>query len=192
MVTLYDGSAREEWLAELVNAAPHNRRLLLALYAVLGIPEKHLDVGCGDGTMVRTALMLGVDAVGVDQLVEANSQHFYHHNLVDVFDLKHGFDLVTCFEVAEHLDPSAHASLCESLTANLAEGRGHYLVFTSAHPGQGGNGHLSERPAAYWHNEFSLRHLNFRRDLTTELALVWSNIDTPLYWMAANVMVFEK
>jgi cyclopropane fatty-acyl-phospholipid synthase-like methyltransferase len=192
MVTTYDGRTKEEWLKELEGVREFNRRHLLAMFAVLGIPETFLDVGCGDGGMVVTASALGVSAFGVDQLVENDNEIFFHHNLVDPFQLPQPVSLVTCLEVAEHLHSSAHAVLCDTLANNLAIGSGNFLVFTSAYPGQGGSAHLSERPAQYWHNEFALRHLNFRLDITRNLSLVWSNINSPLFYLAANVMVFEK
>lgn len=188
----YDGRERDAWLEELGKVSADNVRHLLALFALLGIPESYLDVGCGDGSMVNAALRLGVRAFGVDQLVEKDTEVFFHKNLVDPFRLKRPVAMVTCFEVAEHLHESSHATLCETLAGNLEPGREHYLIFTAAYPGQGGNGHISERPAAYWHNEFSLRGLNHRRDLTINLALLWSNINSPLSFFPANVMVFEK
>ena len=192
MVALYDGRLRTDWTAELLPSQEYNRRHLLALFALTGIPASYLDVGCGDGTMVRMARQMGVSAFGVDQLVEGDGDGFYHRNLVDRFILDNPVHLVTSFEVAEHLHESAHARLCDTLCENLKAGTGNFLVFTAAHPGQGGNGHLSERPAQYWHNEFFLRHLNYRKDVTTELALLWSHINSPLGYMAGNAMVFEK
>lgn len=197
MVTLYDGRTQEDWEKELEASREFNVRHLLALFAMFGVPETMLDVGCGDGTMVRTAVMLGIRAYGVDQLQKSydpksTENNLFHHNLVNPFRLPVQVKMVLCLETAEHLHESAHATLCETLVENLEPGRGNFLIFSAAYPGQGGNGHLSERPAQYWHKEFSLRSMNFRKDLTSQLALLWSNIGSPLFQLASNVMVFEK
>lgn len=191
--TLYDGRTHESWYKELVVQAEWMGRHAYAAFALLGLPESFLDVGCGIGVIVDIADILGCEAYGVDQLCSVNNTGILKHaNLVEKFTLPNRVTMVWCTEVAEHLDPSAHATLCDTCADNLAEGRGNYLVFSSAFPNQGGSGHLSERPAQYWMKQFELRHLNFRRDLSVNLALLWSNIGSPLYWLAANVMVFEK
>lgn len=193
---LHDGRTAQSWMDELTLQHDWNRRHAMSLLAVLGIPRKMLDVGCGDGTFVSVAVNMGVDAIGVDQIVDNQweSNFFRYANLVDrfVMDPPKQMNMVLCLEVAEHLDQSAHPTLCDTLAMNLAEGGGNYLVFSSAHPGQGGNGHISERPASYWQKEFFLRQMNYRDDLTCRLQLAWLNLRSPLWWLPANVMVFEK
>jgi len=189
----YDGITELQWADELFEQRDWNKRHLLSLFAMLGIPESLLDVGCGDGTMVNIASLIGVVAYGVDQLVpEDMGGNFEHRNLVDKYLLFEKVNMVLCLEVAEHLDASAHATLCDTCAENLLEGRGNFLIFSSAFPNQGGIGHVSERPSKYWLDQFSLRGLNYRRDLTVNLALLWSNINSPLYWLAANALVLEK
>lgn len=190
---LYDGRTRQEWMDELFLQQEWNVRHALATIVCFGLPKTMLDVGCGDGTWVRIYRSLGCNAFGVDQIADKEGNAFLHRcNLVNKYLLSTPVDLITCLEVAEHLHPSAHSTLCETLCDNLAEGRGNLLIFSSAHPGQGGSIHISERPAPYWHKEFHLRGLNYRDDLTTRLQLVWSNFGSPLWWLPANVMVFEK
>lgn len=195
----YDNISKDDWFLELEPQMSWNDRHALAAFSLLGIPKSLLDVGCGMGRVVHVADALGSDAYGVDQLITPRedqwiqiNNRFFHANLVEKFDLPEPVNMVWCTEVAEHLDPSAHATLCDTLCDNLAEGRGNYLVFSSAYPNQSGTGHVSERPAMYWKDQFALRNLNWRKDLTVNLALLWSNIGSPLYWLAANVMVFEK
>ena len=188
----YDGVPRDAWVDELKPQNEWNYRHLLLAFALLGKPASMLDVGCGLGSAVEAAHNLGVLAFGVDQLINYESDYFFHANLVEKFLLEEKVNLVWCTEVGEHLDASAHATLCDTLAENLLEGRENYLVFSSAYPNQGGTGHLAERPAKYWKDQFALRDLNFRKDLTVNLSLLWSNIGSPLYWLPANVLVFEK
>jgi len=193
-MTLFDGRTQDEWFLELETQIHWMECHALTAFALLGIPESLADIGCGIGTVVRLAAMLGIESYGVDQLANQNfvNATLFRANLVETFTLPKPVNMVWCTEVAEHLDQSAHATLCDTLADNLAEGRGNYLVFSSAYPNQDGSGHLSERPSKYWKDQFALRDLNFRKDLTVNLALLWSNINSPLFWLAANVMVFEK
>jgi len=192
MGVTYDDISEEDWLKELNSQAEWNKRHLLSMFSLLGIPESLLDVGCGDGTMVKLASQIGVRSTGVDQLQPTKDGNFFYQNLVDKFSNKEKVNMVLCLEVAEHIHESAHATLCDTCTDNLIEGRGNFLVFSAAYPNQGGIGHVAERPAKYWMDQFSLRGLNYRKDLTTKLSLLWSNIESPLYWLAGNVLIFEK
>ncbi len=190
-MTTYDNIPEEKWLEELNELRPWNERHLLALFALFGIPDRMLDVGCGNCAMVELAINLGVMPLGIDQL-SGDTTYCKHHNLVDKFDSLIKFNMVLCLEVAEHLHESAHATLADTCADNLLEGRGNFLIFSAAFPNQGGMGHVSERPAKYWLDQFALRKLNYRHDLTVNLSLIWNSIGSPLYWLSANVLVFEK
>jgi len=188
----YDGISWETWMNGLSEMDLHNIRHILSAIALLGIPDSYLDVGCGTGIMVRVAEKLGVTAFGVDQLVNENwPKNFYHENLVNRFLLPEPVELVTSFEVAEHIHESAHANFCDTLCNNLKPGH-HFLLFSAARPGQAGNGHVACRPAEYWHQEFILRGLSYNGHITMNLALIWSNIGSSLQYMWDNLMVFEK
>ena len=172
----------------------YNQRHLMALFAFLGVPESFADFGCGTGAMVKTARVLGAKAYGIDQLVDNTwSKGFYHANLVDSFSLPDGpVDIVTSFEVAEHLHESAHHTFCDTLCDNLKSGGGKYLIFSAARPGQGGTGHIHLRAAEFWHNEFLIRKMSYNDWMTMSIAHVFSRINTPLNYLWDNLMVFEK
>lgn len=192
MTETFDGYSRDLWINGLRESSEANVRHLLCLFARIGIPKSYLDIGCGDGSLVNVAKALGVEAYGVDQLVDETwSSNFFHHNLVNYFKLPSPVELVTCIEVAEHIHESAHATLCDTICDNLAPGI-NYLVFSAARPGQGGTGHIACRPAEYWAHEFVLRGLTQHLGLTMNLALLFSNINTPLNYWWDNLMVFER
>lgn len=189
----YDGTKHEVWMNGLNETSEANVRHLLCAFARLGIPNSFLDIGCGDGSMVNAARRIGVEAYGVDQLVEEGKwpPYFFHKNLVDYFKLPKPVELVMCIEVAEHIHESAHATLCDTICNNLAHG-GNYLIFSAARPGQGGTGHISTRPSEYWAQEFIARGLTQNLHLTMNLALLFCNLNTPLNYFWDNLMVFEK
>lgn len=54
------------------------------------------------------------------------------------------FDLALCLEVGEHLPPWHSGKLLDALTCARR------LIFSAAHPNQGGMRHVNERPAIYW------------------------------------------
>lgn len=163
-----------------------NQRVLLALYAALGVPRSHLDVGSGDGTWVQTARALGVDAVGLDIMAEPPD---IRHDLTTPIDLGRKFDLVTCIETAEHLPPSAADTLCQTIARHCAPNG--VLVFTAALPGQGGVDHLNEQPPTYWRDKlWRARRFTLNRPMTAEVALLWSYTCGALFWLPPNVQVF--
>jgi hypothetical protein len=204
MTELYDGITQEDWLKELAKTRIPLRKHLYALWAYAGTPGTMLDVGSGNGDLVMRSRQLGIQAFGVDQL-DLTEQDYYQEGVYFTHDLRTPFnltdvepeistvDMVICWELAEHIPAECHNVLCDTCANHLHRSdMRHRLIFTSAHPGQGGTEHISARPATYWRDMFHQRGLNFLKQESMELALMWSVIDTPLYWLSANVQVFER
>ena len=72
------------------------------------------------------------------------------------------FDMVLSIEVAEHVPRDQHAALFDFLVARA----GRHIVFSGARPGQGGHGHIAERPELEWRAEFTSRGCRFDPQLT--------------------------
>jgi cyclopropane fatty-acyl-phospholipid synthase-like methyltransferase len=192
MQQTYDGFSHAVWMKGLQQMDGHNIQHLLSLFALTGIPESFLDVGCGDGIIVKTAKLLGIRAYGLDQLVDDTwGDGFYHVNLVDFWKALSPVDIVMCIEVAEHLHESAHSTLCDTIANNLKKEAGSRIIFGAARPGQDGTGHVACRPASYWHERFIERGFSYSRDETMQLGLLWSNINSPLSYFWDNLIVFK-
>jgi len=204
MTELYDGITQEDWLVELEKTRIPLRKHLYALWAYAGTPGTMLDVGCGNGDLVMRSRQIGIQAFGVDQ-IDLSGQGHYQDGVYFTHDLRTPFnlttvepqistvDMVICWELAEHIPDYAHGILCDTCANHLHRSdMKHRLIFTSAHPGQGGTEHISSRPAIYWRDMFHKRGLNYLKQESMELALMWSIIDSPLYWLSANVQVFER
>lgn len=150
-------------------------------------PASLLDVGCGDGSLVARARALGIDAIGMDLSVEVETPELRHADLREPVDLGRLFDWVTCWEVAEHLPEAAADTLVATLARHLAPGG--RLLFTAAHPHQGGDGHLNEQPAAYWRDKLAAAGLRFEPVETHALAAQWTAEARTTPWYGANLQV---
>jgi SAM-dependent methyltransferase len=120
-------------------------------------PTSVLDVGCGTGTWLFVAQMLGIeDIVGVDGVEIAAdrllmpAEAFRVVDLTTPWNLGRTFDIALCLEVAEHLDPRAGSLLVQTLTAHADE-----IVFSAACPGQPGQHHVNCQWPVYWQRLFN-------------------------------------
>jgi SAM-dependent methyltransferase len=194
VITFPDGRTEESWIAELAPWDGWNERHAMALFALIGKVHDYLDVGCGTGAMVNLARKVGILAWGVDQLPRPED-YLFEHDLRQPFSLAEHtgnsvVDLVTCFEVAEHLPPEADNIICDTIANHVRQGG--LLFFSAAHPGQGGHAHIGLRPNVHWHDKFYERGLTYIPDATHAIALIWRTIPSPLTWLYANVQVFKR
>jgi cyclopropane fatty-acyl-phospholipid synthase-like methyltransferase len=147
----------EDFFEYIERGAIASAKEFVRLLVPLLRPASVLDVGCGRGAWLREWKAAGIQRVrGVDgPYVRLDQLHiardeFSPVNLSASFDLGEKFDLVTSFEVAEHLDPSC----CERFVSTLAA-HADIVAFSAATPGQGGENHINERPLAFWQALFS-------------------------------------
>jgi hypothetical protein len=122
-------------------------------------PGSVIDVGCGSGVWLQVWEELGIsDYLGVDgdyvrpESLVIPQDKFLSADLAAPLVLARTFDLVTSFEVAEHLPPSSAETFVDSLT-----GLGPIVAFSAAIPHQGGEGHLNEQWQDYWMKLFARR-----------------------------------
>ena len=159
---------------------PEHRRLMTAMaYSIdkelKGKTNSVLDVGAGLGMMAEWFAkpdgwhhVIAIEAPGAEEYVRSMSPSAYHdeHIAWDWFDLTsdpedwprwRSFDLAVCIEVAEHLPGLISRALVKMLTEAAP-----VVWFSAAYPGQGGDGHINERPAGFWEALFG--ELGFRPD----------------------------
>ena len=177
--------------AQLAPFDSWNERAFAQLVAWNGIPASYLDLGSGTGAMVNMARKMGVESWGVD-LINGPEHWFITHDLTQpLLRFEGPFALVTCLEVAEHLDPEAHETLVESIARYLQVGG--RLVFSAAPPGQAGEHHVGCRPAQQWRSMFYEAGISYREDYTRQLAHLFGYVTGPSsHWLAANLMVFDR
>jgi|GEM_PF-3566151 len=95
------------------------------------------------------------------------------------------YELVLSIEVAEHVERTNHDFLFDFLVKHCKK----WIIFSGARVGQGGHGHIAERPEEEWRSELVSRGMHFRADLTSaaRTACDQKNVNH-----RRNVMVFEK
>lgn len=151
--------------------------VLSKLYEVTGqVPERVVDVGCGDMGWLRATHELGSpEVLGLDaqppeavpvenrvELIGAGRSHFtlpylqvdltQHFPEPDQKSLWRASDLVICVEVAEHL-PEEHANTLLDLIALLAAKPEVMILWSAAVPGQGPYPPEGvEDPGGSWHH----------------------------------------
>ena len=94
------------------------------------------------------------------------------------------FDLALCLEVAEHI-PSWHSGKLLAMLAGAPR-----LIFSAAHPNQGGQLHVNEQPASYWIDRLAavgFRVSPFDDALRAEL----QSLAVPS-WYKENIHAFER
>jgi hypothetical protein len=153
-------------------------------------PKSIIDVGCGRGAWLKSfGKDLSSRIVGIDGPWNAG-KHFLDSrikfisqdlNLLDTKMFTEKFDLAISVEVAEHLLPDSSERFIGVLTS-LSD----VIIFGAAYPGQGGTGHLNEKPQSYWasifrNNKYEVFDL-FRPQ-------VWGN-DHVLYWYQQNTFLY--
>jgi|SRR3954464_14258544 SAM-dependent methyltransferase len=152
------------------------------------------DVGCGSGAFAAELMRRGIDVVGCER--SRVGRKLAERQGIDCrpFDLDHTpaanvesiFDIVTCFEVGEHLP----ARLAAKLVRFICE-HGTRVIFTAAHPGQGGTGHVNEQPKDYWISLFATSGFALDPIQSNALSAEFSAAGTSP-WFADNVLAFLK
>jgi cyclopropane fatty-acyl-phospholipid synthase-like methyltransferase len=122
-----------------MNVSPGRRaqiRNFLLRHAKIDKTQHLLDVGCGDGALLRVARELGIkNAEGVDlslEMVEKAITHGLPVKLQDVLSFleerpPESFDVVCAFDLLEHLDQRKLLALCQNVLRTLKKG-GRFLI----------------------------------------------------------------
>lgn len=153
-----------------------------------------IDVGCGDGHLVKWAGEQGIFSVGYDITLPADvvtrRYQLWRMDLTKVPMTLGKADLVLCWEVAEHLSKSAADVLCDSLMKATAPGG--ILLFTAAIPGQGGSGHINEQPHTYWRDKLVARGFVWDTGESVHLSRVWRDVAPTAWWYGNNCQVLRR
>lgn len=152
------------------------------------VPASILDLGCGTGAWLRSAVELGAnDVLGIDgdyipaQQLLLDEKQFLSADLTRPLVLNRRFDLAMSLEVGEHLPPDAAGTFVASLCRHSD-----LILFSAAVPGQGGEHHVNERLASYWAELFR-RHGYEPFDLVRPN--VWAD-ERVMYYYRQNILIY--
>ncbi|MBU2052597.1 class I SAM-dependent methyltransferase [Patescibacteria group bacterium] len=133
-----------------------------------------VDVGCAIGDLVAEWLKRGVDAMGIEgshaakPYLMAPEESILFADLRDPLPQLRKFDLCTCFEVAEHIEPEYADIFVKSIT-----GLSDRILISLAPPNQAGTHHVNCRSIGYWMEIFDAFGFkmdgNVRRTIRSEL-----------------------
>jgi len=144
-----------------------------------------LDVGCGPGIYVDALSKYNhITATGID--LDKNNPYLKIDIFSDTFLEYTNYDITLCIEVAEHLPPDLADEFVRRL-CNTAD----VILFSAAHPGQGGHGHINCQDKAYWIEKFNNNNFVLDEPRTNNLVAYMQN-GYHMGWFAQNAMVFKS
>ena len=148
-----------------------------------------IDFGCGTGTWLWVAKALGAEEIfGIDgdyvprALLLIPEENFMPADLENKIVLDRRYELAMSLEVGEHLSESAADTYIDTLCDSADT-----ILFSAAHPGQGGDCHINEQPREYWIEKFMARGFKLH-----EVRNRFQNDMKILPWYRENLMLFER
>lgn len=151
-----------------------------------------IDIGCGGAYWPQAFNENGIEhTAGVDRLKAAElffqPTEYYSRDMdasrYHAVDFGNRFDLAICLEHAEHLKPSSAGGLIALLT-ELSD----VVFFSAATPGQGGDGHINERPHDYWHTLFEAFGFSWHDVIRPRT----KNMKEVLWWYQRNMFLYVR
>lgn len=148
-----------------------------------------VDFGCGTGTWLWVAHGFGVESIrGLDgdyvppRQLMIPQDCFCAVDLEEPVVLEKKYDLAISMEVAEHLHKESADTFVESL-CNAAD----TILFSAAHPGQGGDGHINEQPMTYWTSKFGKHGF-----LPVEIRQLFEGNEDIESWYRENIVLYVR
>lgn len=126
-----------------------------------------VDLGCSIGTFLEPFFNDGKIVKGYEYCFEESKNgiekipglidHIEFGDVTKDIISNKKYDCAISIEVAEHIPTEFSENLVKNLV-NLSNG---FILFTAAHPGQGGTGHINCQPKTFWINLFEKYNYEF-------------------------------
>jgi hypothetical protein len=150
-------------------------------------PRRVVDIGCGPGMYVAALRELGISAHGYD--IHPGIRYGGGLEQKSMFELAEPGDVAMCIEVAEHIPVEMGRDVVAAVARNTFPGG--TLIWSAAHPGQGGVGHVNCQPKEHW--DRLLRQAGMVRDFALEQDMhTWIRAGYHMGWFSLNAMLFVR
>ncbi|MBP5976069.1 class I SAM-dependent methyltransferase [Brasilonema sp. CT11] len=156
------------------------------------------DFGCGNGLLLKYLFDRGIQEIrGVDGspfilnfVAPAIRDNISILDLKDDQDLG-SYDLVISTEVAEHIPKTKSGAFVRNISRSALK----IIIFTAAHPGQWGDGHINCQPRSFWIKLFEKEGWVYNEPKTKvfiDLLKSKQEIKATIPWIIDNIMLFDK
>ena len=152
-----------------------------------------VDFGCGTGVYVFEFLKRGLTAEGFEysNIARKIARKSYNieikpFNLLTFTNIGRKFDLSISFEVAEHVAPELGDRLVDVCCQHAP-----LVIFSAAHPGQRGQGHINLQTKSYWIQKFARKNFRFNKSKTDQLEDFLRTNMIRGFWLADNIGIYE-
>lgn len=170
-------------------------KVMLGSIVEMYSPSSYIDCGAALGDLVQEGLNLGMESYGIEgttdcfPYLQCPQQNMLILDLGKFFYMDMFFDVLTCFEVAEHIEEEYVEMFIDNLcrlSNNLVISACNYGPTTKIHP--------TVKPYEWWIEKFGRR--GFVQDLDAEVKLkeLWDSIRG---WPAVkeayrNLIIFKR
>lgn len=155
-------------------------------------PVSVADVGCGTAVYLAAFEARVSDIQGFEwspaaiERARIDRSRIRQQDLREPLEHSGRYDLVLCFEVAEHLPGEFARRLVENICS-----LGATVAFSAAQPGQGGTDHINEQPAEYWIRHFAALGYGLVQGSTDRLRRRLRERGA-VWWLPQNLLLFRR
>lgn len=179
-----------DYFQQIINEETPQAQRLAELLIDMYHPKSVADYGCATGLYLEPFADQGIDVVGYDvspPAIELTKLAGKVHmaDLTKKQPLKKT-DLALCLEVLEHIEAPDAVKVAKNIAPHI-----NTLVFSAAHPGQGGEGHINCRVKEYWEGVFNACGLEVDH-LDTARIVTHMKQGYHMGWLPMNVMVLKR
>ena len=137
-------------------------------------PSSTLDAGCAMGYLVHTLRERGVEAYGFDisthAIESASGDVKPYVRVASILEpLPRNYDLITCFEIVEHLEKAESVEAIRNLCQYTSD-----ILFSSTPYDYKEATHFNVRPIDYWATLFAMHGFYRDLDFDASFAFPWA------------------